>query len=76
MDSKEFVEHINKLRRDNKNKWYFFTGIANGKKVQLKGFGTWLQVFKLDGLDNAACADISVKRFKEVILSSIEHKRI
>lgn len=76
MNSEEFVEHINKLRRDNKNSWYFFTGIANNKKVELKGFGTWLQVFRLDGLDNASCPDISVKRFKEVLLSSIKHKRI
>ena len=73
MNTKEFVKAVNKLRLDNKNKWYQWIGIVNGKDVRLKGFGTWLQIFEIDGISHNGNMDISVKDFKEKLLSSANY---
>ncbi len=67
MNKLEFIKHINALRLQNKNNWYFWTGIVDNKQVQLKGYNTWLQIFNIDGIDNASNMDISVKEFKNVL---------
>lgn len=51
----DFVKAINKLRRTSKGQWYAWVGFVEGKKIELKAFGTWLQIFRVNGLDNAAC---------------------
>jgi len=62
-----FVNTINQLRKDNKNKWYFWTGRVDNKAVQIKGFGTWLQIFKVDNVSIHCVSDLSVKAFKTVL---------
>ena len=47
----------------------------NKKSVAIKGYGTWLQIFKIDGKDNSNFMDMKVgdftkylkKTFNEVI---------
>lgn len=65
MNTLEFIKEINALRLANKNKWYFWQGVVNGKKVEIKGYGTWLQIFRINGLNLWAGMDISIKDFKE-----------
>ena len=61
------METINQLRKDNKGKWYTFQGIINGKEVEVKGYDTWLQIFKVNGISNSSNMDISVKDYKQVL---------
>ena len=64
MNAKDFIAHINTLRKTNKGKWYWFTSDnIDGKNIQLKGYGTWLQIYKVDGIDYYGLMDISVKDF-------------
>lgn len=51
MKTDEFVKQINSLRLQNKNKWYTYQGTVNNKTVALKGYGTWLQILRVDGFD-------------------------
>ena len=67
-----FVKEINNLRLQNKNKWYTYQGTVNNKTVALKGYGTWLQILRVDGLTFPTVADISVTEFKQVLKGAVE----
>lgn len=67
MNVQEFTKVINRLRRDNKNSWYHWRGTVQGIDVALKGYRTWLQMFKVARFDCGGCADISVKKFVETL---------
>jgi len=64
----DFVKHINKLKNQNKNSWYTFTGTVNDKDIKIKGYGTWLQIFKVDGIDYSNPMEQSVKDYKNSLL--------
>jgi len=59
------MKTINTLRKNNKNNWYFFKGNINNKYVEIKGFKTWLQVFRVDGIDYSNPIDQSVSDYKK-----------
>lgn len=59
----EFKKRINYARKANKNKWYTFTGIINGKSIVIKAFGTWMQVCTISGVDNSNPMEQKVKAF-------------
>jgi len=61
----EFIKEINILRLKNKNNWYQWTGTVDGKKVKIKGYKTWLQIFKVSGIDNSNPMERNVKQFKD-----------
>ncbi len=67
----EFVKILNNIRLQNKGKWYTWTGTVNNKTVQIKGYGTWLQIFKVDGLIVPTCSDISVTDFKKLLSDNV-----
>jgi len=62
-----FIKEINKLRNSNKNKWYTWTGSVDGKEIKIKGYGTWLQVYTVEGIDYSGNQDIKVKEFRSVL---------
>ena len=64
---KDFIKSIIKLKNGNKNKWYTFVGEVEGMKVKIKGYGTWLQIFNVDGTDYGNSSETSVKGFKELL---------
>ena len=70
MNTQEFKQGINKNRKTNKDNWYCWQGLVNGKSIALKGFNTWLQVFKIDGVDCSGSMDISVKDFNLLLDSA------
>jgi len=61
----DFIAKINDLRKSNKNSWYTWTGTVNHKIIQIKGFKTWLQIFRIDGLQVNTVMDCSVKEFNK-----------
>jgi len=63
----EFAKLINDVRKANKNDWYSFGGCVNGKQIVVKGIGTWLQQYVIDGLNRPSAMDISVKQFNECL---------
>ena len=65
MNTLEFVKTVNALRLANKNKWYYWQGTVNGKDVSLKGFGTWLQIFDVNGWNCANAMEQKVGRYKQ-----------
>ena len=69
----EFLIFTNKVRILNKNNWYGFKINVNGKSVSIKGFNTWLQIFKIDNVDYSGDMDISVKAFKNHLETSIKN---
>ena len=71
MNTQDFVKHVNKTRLENKNKWYFLNLVVNDKQVMIKGFGTWLQVFNVNGLNIPTVSDISVADFKKLLSESV-----
>ena len=67
MDAKDFIKEVNSLRLNNKNSWYQFTGEVEGKQVSLEGYNTWLQIFKVNGLDYSNGMDAKVGEFKTAL---------
>lgn len=66
----EFVKMVNKERLANKNKWYVITNVeVDGKKVEIKAFDTWLQIFRVDGKNYANPMERNVSGFKEDLKS-------
>lgn len=60
-----FFKVINDTRKGNKDRWYTFVGVVNNKEVAVKGFNTWLQVYRVDGLNQPTLMDIPVKQFNQ-----------
>lgn len=60
----DFVKTLNTLRLQNKGKWYTWAGTVNNKTVQIKGYATWLQILRVNGMQCGNCADRSIKDFK------------
>ena len=67
----DFVKTLNTIRLQNKGKWYTWAGAVNGKMVQIKGYATWLQVFKINGSFVPTCSDISVSDFKKLLSDNV-----
>lgn len=63
-DAAEFVAVVNKARLASKGTWYQVRGELHGKNIGIKGYGTWLQIFRINGTHHGACAEVSVKDFK------------
>jgi hypothetical protein len=72
----EFVTEINKLRLSNKQKWYLWGGVVDGKKVEIKAFGANIQIFRIDGVNHGGSMDASVKKFKEALAQPFTIGRI
>jgi len=69
--TQEIKQKINDIRKAHKNKWYFYNCDIDGLNIQLKGFNTWLQIFKINGLDHSNAMEQSVKQFLEHLDTSI-----
>ena len=67
----EFVKEINSTRLANKNKWYWYGCEVYGNQVEIKGFGTWLQIFRINGRDYSNPMEQSVTEFKAWLENSI-----
>ena len=67
----DFTKSINTLRLQNKGKWYTWAGTVNNRTVQIKAYGTWLQIFKVDGLLVPTCSDIGVTDFKKLLSDNV-----
>ena len=63
----KFIKMLNKVRREDKNKWYFVTAVVDGKEVKIKGYGTWLQIFKINEIDYSNVMEQSVKEFNNYL---------
>ena len=74
MEVKQFVDTVNKLRLANRGKWYWFNDTVDGKAVRIKAFGTWMQIYDVDGVDCANCMECSVTEFKSDLKSPFEGK--
>ena len=64
MEVKQFVDAVNKLRLANRGKWYWFNDTVGGKAVRIKAFGTWMQIYDVDGVNCANCMERSVTDLK------------
>lgn len=64
-----FVKTINQLRLQHKNNWYAWRGRVAGKDVEVKGFNTWLQIFRVDGVRHGGACDITPTAFKQELAS-------
>ena len=68
MKVEEFVKGLNALRLANskpREEWYggYFT--VENKEVKVKAFGTWLQIFEVDGVRCGGLCNITVAKFKQ-----------
>lgn len=71
MNTKEFKREVNNRRKDNKNNWFTFVGVVEGKLIELKCFETWIQIFRVivDGkiINHSSTMNVSVKEFNQLL---------
>jgi hypothetical protein len=63
----EFAKLINNARKSDRNEWYGFGGYVDGKRVVVKGVGTWLQQYIINGINKPSGMGISVTQFNECL---------
>ena len=73
-DIEELVKTINNKRLENKNTWYVFLSPLSLYDIQIKGYNTWLQVFKIKGIDYASPMCMNIKEYKEWLFNSLEQE--
>jgi len=69
-----FIKTVNQLRLDNKDNWYFFNDIVNGKDIKIKGYNTWMQILKVNGISFPTTMGNSVKDFKQELKTAYNYK--
>jgi hypothetical protein len=57
----DFKKLINDERKA--GDWYYYSGAVEDKFVALKGHGTWLQIYRVDGINYANCVEAKVSEF-------------
>lgn len=68
MTKEQFINTVNSLRKANKGKWYFLSATVEDQKyIEVKGFDTWLQVYRVNGINYSGLMDISVKDFLKTL---------
>ena len=70
LTKEQFKKEIKTMRLT--KRWYQFTGFVDGKTIVLKGFGTWLQIFKVNGIDNSNAMDQKVSEFDKHIENTLK----
>ena len=75
MTKTEFKKLANDLRRATPSKRVFLANEVNGCTVNYKAFGTWVQVFSIDGPGRAVrdgdVSDRTVKQYGEFVDSML-----
>jgi hypothetical protein len=71
-DPEEFAKQLNSARLANKNNWFVFSGQVGGKLVELKMFGLYLQIFRIDGVNHGGQEFSKVNLFREFVSSAIK----
>ena len=72
MNKDDFIKDINRARKNSNGGWYFWQGVVNDNKfISIKGYGTWLQVYKVNNIDCAGNMDVSVKKFNETLAEGL-----
>lgn len=59
----EFLDRINEMRLS--GGWYQFMNTVEGVLIAVKGYGTWLQVYNVEGTDYSSPMDMKVGDWKE-----------
>jgi hypothetical protein len=72
METSQFIKTINALRKASKGAWYQWHGTVNDSSVSIKAFGTWLQVYRVDGINQITTMDNSVSNFNVELLAGIK----
>lgn len=63
MNYNDFNDKVNKMRKQ--LSWYSLIEEVDGKHVELEGYHTWLQIYRIDGVDYSNYCDRSVKQFND-----------
>jgi len=74
MTKEGFIAHVNRERKANKNKWVTVIETVDGKIVEYKAFGTWVQILRIEGCEYKLSSnmDISVTEFLSFLRSSLD----
>ena len=72
MTNSEFIKHVDGLRKASKGRWYQFTGHVDGRVIKIKAFGTWLQIYIVDGVQQGTTMENSVSNFKLELLQGLK----
>lgn len=59
----QLIKDINKIRLNNKNKWYYYTNRNLG--IELKAFDTWIQILRINGKNYPSVMELTVGEFKK-----------
>jgi len=69
MTKEEAIKSINKLRRNSKDKWYYWSEFVDGSHFYIKGYNTWIQKLETtrDRITYSTNMECSVKEFNKFL---------
>lgn len=63
INAETFIGRVNLLRQKNKGQWIALSEIVDGKMVEYKAFGTWIQILRIDGVNHSSPMGMNVKQY-------------
>lgn len=73
--AESLMEAINRLRLRVGKSWWTVSGPFYGHHIEIKAYGTWAQIFRIDGVDHTFGHTETVREWKNntlTILQSLE----
>lgn len=72
-DIDKLLKDINRVRKTNKDSWYFISGqTTSGMNFKIKAFNTWIQKLEIGDLTYSSGMDIKVSEFNDFLRSNLK----
>ena len=76
MNTKDFLKIANAQRLANKNNWVYLKEIVNGKELNYKAFGNWVQFIQVGRFKDGSNMGLNVSEFKQYITDTLDYIKI
>lgn len=76
-DAEIFVKALNAARLEHRKHWLVYVGTVAGLAIEIKTYDTGhLQIFRIDGQEQAATMDMKPTAWKDFIRARIEGRKV
>ncbi len=73
MKMNDFFDYINAMRK--KHGWYEYADHIDGKRIRVKGYKFWLQIYSVNGLDYSNCRGVSEEQYQKDLRRPFETQK-
>jgi len=67
----KFMKKFNRIRKASGGKWYTVAGIVDDELIQIKAFGTWIQILETDTFKSGSPMELTVSGCNEYLVKAL-----